>query len=129
MDRKPYTSVLAKFSTEGDLLFLRRPVDPHPDSSVEITESRRIHMVDGSPWSALSLAVDGEQFYVLTMDEQHGERRKYLDAYSLDDGGYRYSYELPPRCTAIDLRGSQLLTVTPEEMTLWNLEETGGQPV
>lgn len=68
---------------EGELLFLRRPVAPNPDSSVEIMESRKIHMEDGSPGSALSLSVEGSRFYVLTMAEKDGSRRTHLD----DTGG------------------------------------------
>ncbi|HVG10539.1 MAG TPA: hypothetical protein VNM67_22730 [Thermoanaerobaculia bacterium] len=104
--------LLASYTWDGRLRFLRQTIDPVPLPSVRVDAAGRQSVPDAKVVS-ISSSVVGDNLFVLT-----GER--VLDVYDVGTGSYRYSLRPPERdARYVVLTGDRLFSASQRGVTVW----------
>ena len=131
-----YTSDIVKYNEEGEILFVRRPIEAFDIEDLKIIPPRQYednqeqYFYEVSPSSNLpqmhGLHIDESYIYILTSEVQ-GELfiREIIDVYDLQTGDYLHSFRTPEPIYYFSLMGNTILGIRQEtgQLAIWNFVE------
>jgi len=113
-----HAGLLAAFTTDGRLLFIRHTIDAVPLPEARIDAGGNVSLDQGDPLATLCGCAAGRELYLLSAATAPGARA--LDVYDAATGGYRYSLAFPEadsRCAAVS--GDRLASASRRGVTVW----------
>lgn len=113
---------LARFSSDGKLVYYRETVEshPYPDMTTREDGGRVVAPAAREQLSAVSASVQGDSLFVLTAAQVQGRRRAVVDVYDVETGTYHYSFVSPQRgARAIHVSPRYLYVTSDTMVTAW----------
>ena len=131
-----YTTDIVKYNEEGEILFVRRPIEAFDIEDLKIIPPRQYEenqeqiFYEVSPSSNLpqmhGLHIDERYIYILTSEVQ-GELfiRDIIDVYDLQTGDYLHSFRTPEPIYYFSLMGNTILGIRQEtgQLVIWKFIE------
>lgn len=118
-----YAGIIASYDRDGKLRFLVGTIDGPTLPAIEVTSlgSRRLPL--STPRSAECISVTSEKIYIMKSTDHDGSHVKSMDVYSLTDGAYQYSFELPEQCTRALVTDSSVYTLARDTLAKWEWKQ------
>lgn len=126
-----HTNHIIQYDSTGDILFFREPIAFQGLPDIEpyyANDFARVNTVDYRTWEQVSsdpqIVGDEIHIFVKLKSESTGEwEQGIIDAYSLDDGDYLYSYELPAVFQSLAISENYLAGIDEEigKLVFWSI--------
>lgn len=108
-------SLLASYSTAGDLRFLRQTINPGPFPKIQVDSAGRQRIDPEARLASISGSFVDGNLYVLS-----AERGRSLDVYAMGTGEYLYSFEAPEKdARYVVLSRDRLFSASRRGVTVW----------
>jgi len=131
-----YTTDIVKFNAQGEILFVRRPIEAFDIEDLKIIpprqyeENQQQFFYEISPNSKLpqmhGLHIDERYIYILTSEVQ-GELfiRDIIDVYDLQTGDYLHSFRTPEPIYYFSLMGNTMMGIRQEtgQLAIWKFDD------
>tara|TARA_R110000868_G_scaffold238206_1_gene492712 strand:+ start:364 stop:1410 length:1047 start_codon:yes stop_codon:yes gene_type:complete len=127
-----HTNLFLKYSKEGKILFFREPIEflgyPKIDPYYA-NEVGKMNTVDFTSWKQITrnpqVVNNTIQLFVhQKVGNRDNWRKGFMDVYSLENGDYLYSYELPERLESVAISSDYLAGISEElgKVVVWKYQ-------